>query len=416
MGLGYIGLPTSVILASAGMNVYGYDVREEHLNNIRQGRTGITEKGFSEKLKEVLDKGLLTLGNTLDGGSDVYLIVVSTSLDKEKNEMDIRALTEASYDVGRVIKRGDLVIVESTVCVGTTEGIIKPILEKTSGLSCRKDFYLAFCPERVLPGDLIRELISNDRIIGGVDRTSSELAKGFYEKFVQGKIYLTDARTAEMAKLIENTYRAVNIALANELALIAEHTGVDVHEAIRLANTHPRVHVHNPGPGVGGYCLTKDPWFLIQNFKGSRIIRDAMRINAEMPDHVIAITERGLKRLGKMLSTSRVCVLGLAYKGNISDPRESPGYEIYLRLKMMGADAVIHDPLVNEYMGYSPVKDVYEAVKGCDAVILATEHDCYLTLDWERIKKLMNPDPLVIDTKNMIRQPPGFYVKKLGAG
>jgi UDP-N-acetyl-D-mannosaminuronic acid dehydrogenase len=417
VGMGYIGLPTAVTIASAGLPVYGYDIQEERINDILNGKIKIVEEGLNEKLAEVLGRGLLRVGTKLENGSDVYLIVVSTSLQEERNEIDLNALRNASEKVGKVLEKGNLVIVESTVVPGTTENVVRPILEKTSGLVCSRDFYLVFSPERVLPGNLMYELIHNDRIIGGVCPRSAEMARDFYAKFVKGRLHLTNVRTAEMAKLMENTYRTVNIALANELALIAEKYGVNVYEAIRLANTHPRVHLHQPGPGVGGYCLTKDPWFLIQNFKHSRIIKDAMEINAWMPEHVVELAEEALVKVGKTLKNAKVCILGLAYKGNVSDARESPGYEIYLKLRMKGAEVTIHDPFVLEYMGYYPVRDLYEAVRNADAVIIATEHNFYRTLDWERIKTLMNSEPVVIDTRNLTPDAiEGIHLRKLGVG
>ena len=417
IGLGYIGLPTAVTLASAGIEVYGYDINEGMIERVMRGETDIVEDGLREGLADALSKGLLKAGTTLSGDHDTYLLVVSTSLNKETNKLDLRALKAATADLGRVLKKGDLVIVESTVIPGTTEGVVKPILEEKSGLKCCEDFHLAFCPERVLPGSLMKELIHNDRIIGGMDERSSEMARAFYARYVKGELHITDARTAEMAKLMENTYRAVNIALANEIAFIAEENGVNVYEAIRMANNHPRVNIHLPGPGVGGYCLTKDPWFLIQDFNGSKIIKDALEINASMPDYVAEMAEKELSAAGKELASSSICILGLAYKGNVSDARESPGYEIYLRIKEMGADVSVHDPFVPEYMGYVPVADIYEAVKGKDALIIATEHNLYKSLDWARIKSLMNDRPIVIDTKNIIPDSiQGFIVKKLGVG
>ena len=417
IGLGYIGLPTAVTMASSGIGVCGYDINEELITNIMRGKTDIVEDGLNEKLKIALEKGLLRADTELKGDSDIYLLVVSTSLNKETNKLDLRALKAAAADLGMVLKKGDLVIVESTVIPGTTEEVVKPILEEESGLTCCEDFYLAFCPERVLPGNLMKELIHNDRIIGGMDRKSAEMARDFYARYVKGKLHITDARTAEMAKLMENTYRAVNIALANEISFIAERNGVNVYEAIRMANTHPRVNIHLPGPGVGGYCLTKDPWFLIQDFEDSRIIKDALEINSSMPDYVASMVEKELSASGKEIKKSKVCVLGLAYKGNVSDARESPGYEIYLRLLDRGMDALIQDPFVPEYMGYVPAEDIYDAVKGADVLVIATEHNLYKNLDWERIKSLMNERPIVVDTKNIVPDfIPGFGVKKLGVG
>jgi UDP-N-acetyl-D-mannosaminuronic acid dehydrogenase len=413
VGLGYIGLPTAVVMASKGMDVYGYDINAKMIERIRSAETDIEEEGLKDMLQDVISSGKLSVGTEIRP-ADVFVMAVSTSLDPESMSVDLRALKSASRDVGSVLKKGDLVIVESTVTLGTTENVVLPILEKESSLRRCEDFYLAFCPERVLPGNLMKELVGNDRIIGGVCPEASKRAAEFYSKFVEGELHITDARTAEMAKLMENTYRAVNIALANEMALIAEKEGVDVYEAIKMANNHPRVNIHLPGPGVGGYCLTKDPWFLIEDFE-SKIIRDALEINAFMPEHVVDMLEKELESIGKNQRGTKVAILGLAYKGNVSDARESPGYEIYRILRDKGYEVRVHDPYVKEYMGVAPTSDLENAVNGVDAVIIATEHREYMDADWSHLYGMMAKDAIIVDTKNIVKSD-RMRVRKLGVG
>ena len=417
VGLGYIGLPTSVVIARSGIMVSGYDVNEGLVGEIARGRTLIEEEGLKEALEDALDSGKLSVSTSIDSDASVYVVAVSTSMKDDEHAIDLRALKGAVSDIGKTLKKGDLIIIESTVIPGTTENVVLPLLEEQSSMRCCEDFFLAFCPERVLPGDLMRELIENDRIIGGMDEKSALLARDFYANYVKGELHITDARTAEMAKLMENTYRAVNIALANEMALIAEKYGADIHEAIDMANNHPRVNIHRPGPGVGGYCLTKDPWFLIENYDDSVIIRDSLLINESMPDTVVSILEDELKSAGKELKGSKVAVLGIAYKGNVSDPRESPGYEILLRLREKGADAVAHDPYVVEYMGIRPEKALEDAVKGADAVVLVTGHDVYRRADWEKLAGLAKEAAVFVDTRYILPESiAGHKVRKLGVG
>ncbi len=417
VGLGYIGLPTSVVIARSGMNVSGYDVNENLVTEISRARTLIEEDGLREALEDVISSGKLQVSTEIDPDASVYVVAVSTSMKEEENAIDLRALKAAVSDIGSVLEKGDLVIIESTVIPGTTEDAVVPILEESSGMKCCEDFFVAFCPERVLPGDLMRELVNNDRIIGGMDEKSAEMARDFYAGYVKGNLHITDARTAEMAKLMENTYRAVNIALANEMAMIAERYGADIHEAIDMANNHPRVNIHRPGPGVGGYCLTKDPWFLIENYGGSVIIKDSLMINSSMPERVAHMLEHEMKMAGKDMKGSRITVLGIAYKGNVSDPRESPGYELLALLERKGANVVAHDPFVVEYRDVRPEKELETALRGSDALVLVTDHNEYRNADWDALSNVMNENAVFVDTRNIMpREISGRKVRKLGVG
>lgn len=415
VGLGYIGLPTAVVMANSGLDVYGMDIDPVRVERIRKADVDIREDGLVDALQSAL-KGGLRVGTEIEA-RDVYIVAVNTSLNPETLGVEMGPMKAACRTIGSVLKRGDLVIIESTLAPGTTEGVLKPILEDVSGLECPSDFHLAFCPERVLPGNLMQELVNNERIIGGIDQDSTAMAKELYSCFVKGKLHETDVLTAELAKLMENTYRTVNIALANELALITERVGGDVWKAIKMANHHPRVNIHLPGPGVGGYCLTKDPWFLISQYGDSKIIKDAMEINAAMPAHVVDLVAQALKGIDRGLNGAKVAVLGVAYKANVSDPRESPGYEIYRILTEGGAEVRLHDPYVEEYMGHRPLRSIKDAVYGCDAVVVATDHRPYRNMDWNEVVGWMAPNPVILDTKNIVNGSiEGAVVVKIGVG
>ena len=267
-----------------------------------------------------------------------------------------------------------------------------------------KDFYLAHCPERVLPGNLLNELIQNDRIIGGIDEASGQMAKKIYETFVEGKIYLTDATTAEFVKLMENTYRAVNIALANEFALIAESQSINILNAIELANKHPRVKIPRPGAGVGGHCIPIDPWFIVEKAPElSKLISTAMRINEEMPEHLVSLVRDAFSEAGKEIKGSKIVILGVAYKGDVNDARETPATPIIKRLKDLGADIVVYDPLVTHFP-MKIEKDFKRAVEGTDGLVIVTDHSEFKNMDLAAAKKLMKERPILVDGRNLIEK------------
>jgi UDP-N-acetyl-D-mannosaminuronic acid dehydrogenase len=389
VGLGYIGTPTAVTLAASGYDVYGYDINELNVKNIKEKNVPIKEYGLQGALLYVVDiSKKLIVGQTIRD-ADVFIVTVSTPLDPQTKKINLSFLKQAIQEISQVLKNGNLVIIESTVTPGTTHNVVKTILDEVG-----KKYYLAFCPERVLPGNLMHELINNDRIIGGINPESTKKASEIYSRFIKGKLHETDALTAEMAKLMENTYRMVNIALANEMSLISEKYGGDIWKAIEMANNHPRVNIHLPGPGVGGYCLTKDPLFLIQDYAESQVIKSSIDVNNYMPYHIISILEN---IFNNNLSDKRIAVLGLAYKGNITDARESPGYTIYQILKNKNTKVRIHDPLVENYLNLDPEKDLDEILNWSDVVIITTDHDEYKHVDWK------NFNGKIIDTKNIIK-------------
>jgi UDP-N-acetyl-D-mannosaminuronic acid dehydrogenase len=303
--------------------------------------------------------------------ADAFIIAVPTPFFEDKRA-DLRAVTAAAEAILPHLRRGNLVVLESTSPPRTTEDVVAPILRR-SGLQPGADFYLAYSPERVLPGQILRELIENTRVIGGVDNASAEAGRDLYATFVRGEIILTDATTAEMVKLMENTYRDVNIAIANEFARLAERFGIDVWEAIALANRHPRVNILRPGPGVGGHCISVDPWFLVEAAPDlSPLIRAARQVNDAQPAHVVALVRRAVGKI----EGCRIAALGLAYKADVDDLRESPAIAVVRQLGEAGAQVVAYEPYKPrvQISGITTVASPGEALQDADLVLLLAAH------------------------------------------
>jgi len=335
IGLGYIGLPTASLLATKGYHVYGVDVRPDVVDTINAGKIHIIEPELDVLVRSAVQSGYLQAG--LDPiEADVFILAVPTPF-KDGHVPDLKYVKSAAQAVAPCLRPGNLLILESTSPVGTTEQVADWIAHERTDLK-PTDLYIAHCPERVLPGHIIRELVENDRIVGGINDASTEAAAAFYREFVSGAVLTTRSRTAELAKLTENTFRDVNIALANELSLICEHLDVDVWELIELANHHPRVNLLQPGPGVGGHCIAVDPWFIVDSAPNqSRLVRTAREINSAKPDHVV---RNALSLAGEMKHPVIAC-FGLAYKPDIDDLRESPALEIAHALAVNGTARVI---------------------------------------------------------------------------
>jgi UDP-N-acetyl-D-mannosaminuronic acid dehydrogenase len=328
IGLGYIGLPTAAIMALNNITTYGIDINKKIVSSINEGKVHIYEPGLSEIVSECVSKGYL-VGKDKPQIADVHIICVPTPFKKKnkQKEPDLSFVFNAINSLLDVLKCGDLIILESTSPIGTTDRISE--LLQNSGFSVG-DIDVAYCPERVLPGKIIQELKENNRIIGGVNLKSTTRAMNFYGKFVSGKIYTTNSKTAEMCKLAENSYRDVNIAFANELSMLCNKNNVDVWELIRLANQHPRVNILQPGPGVGGHCIAVDPWFLVyENELEAKIIRTARDVNDNKPLWVLNQVEKISINFEKIHNkTPVIACLGLAFKADIDDTRESPALEI----------------------------------------------------------------------------------------
>jgi UDP-N-acetyl-D-mannosaminuronic acid dehydrogenase len=410
IGLGYVGLPTASVLAANGVKVLGVDVDPRVLESLGKGEVHIEEPGLQTVVSAALNSGNLRVSKTPEP-CGVFIIAVPTPIlaDKRADMAYVQAATESILPS---LRRGCLVILESTSPPGTTREILCPILAR-SGLSIGDDISVAYCPERILPGHVLHELVQNDRIIGGIDRKSADRASAVYKKFVSGQLHLTDAATAEMVKLFENTSRDINIALANEFAKMAEAAGCDGHEAIRLANQHPRVNILEPGPGVGGHCIPVDPWFLAERFPSiARVVVAARQVNDGMVDHVA----EKLLSLG-VSKGDKVAVLGAAYKPDIDDARESPTERLVERLQHEGIKVAVHDPLVKRF--HFPLVPLDEALSGADALVLAVHHAAYRTLTPDLLGRQMKRK-IVVDARRLFDRESfaaaGFTLATLGVG
>ncbi|NLM51745.1 MAG: nucleotide sugar dehydrogenase [Firmicutes bacterium] len=409
IGLGYIGLPTATVLADSGHMVIGVDVNEKAVELINQGKIHITEPYLAEKVAAAVRDGRLR-AQTVPAVADAFILAVPTPFTGGK-KADLSYVKSAAKSLLPYLRKGSLVILESTVPPRTTCDVLVPLLAQ-SGFKIGRDVLVAFCPERVLPGNILKELVTNSRVVGGINEASAAAARELYATFVKGEIYETDATTAEMTKLMENTYRDVNIALANEFAKIAEYAGVNIWEAIRFANKHPRVNIHQPGPGVGGHCIAVDPWFIVEKAGGrAELIEKARQINDGMPRYVV----ESMKKILAGVAKPKVALLGLTYKPNVDDCRESPSLKIAEILKQEGFTVAAYDPFVKTKGAASLSEALYEA----DLAVLLVNHDDFNFLNPEKIGPLMR-QRLVFDTRNALRhqdwEAAGFKVFVLGAG
>jgi UDP-N-acetyl-D-mannosaminuronic acid dehydrogenase len=419
-GLGYIGLPTAAMLANYGHTVYGYDVDDGIRDTLRDGEIHLDEPGLRAFVTQALESEQLQVTDEIVPAK-YQIICVPTPFDEETKTADLTYIREAGEALAAELREGDTVILESTVPPGTSVDELQPILER-SGLDAGSDFALVHCPETVLPGNIITELRENNRIMGGVNGVSTESAVRLYESFVSGDIRTSsDPTVAEFVKLIQNTYRDVNIGLANEIARLADDYGIDSREAIDLANEHPRVEILQPGPGVGGHCLPVDPWFLGADSDELDVIAAARGVNDSMPAFVIELLRR---ELGEFAGR-KIAVLGVAYKGNVGDTRMSPGLQIARALgraestrvaadggESDGPTVAITDPHVTDPT--LDLRDIDAATAEADAVVVATDHDEYGALNPEPIYDRMAGDVLV-DTKACLDagtwQTAGFTVR-----
>ena len=332
VGLGYIGLPTAAFIASKGVKVTGVDVNQKFVDSINRGEVPFVEPGFDELLRDVVEKGLL-VAQAEQVPADAYIVCVPTPFKGSNHEVDTKYIASAIDAMAPHLRAGALVVLESTSPPGTTELMANYIIEKRPDLSLEEGaenaIYIAHCPERVLPGQIMEEMESNDRVIGGLTPRGTEMARDLYATFCTAELLTTNATTAEMAKLTENSFRDVNIAFANELSLICDKLGIDVWELIELANHHPRVNILNPGPGVGGHCIAVDPWFIVSSVPDeAKIIRLARETNDGKPDFVLAKVAEAIKEK----PGASIAALGLAFKADIDDLRESPALQIVHKL------------------------------------------------------------------------------------
>lgn len=390
IGLGYIGLPTAAMFAHNGASVLGIDINQKIVDTINQGKIHIEEPGLAELVAQVTGVGSLT-ASTIAKEADVHIISVPTPNNNDSLlSCDLTYVDSAVQSIIPLIKKGDVIIIESTIAPRVTDDSIAPLIEKT-GFVIGEDIFLAHCPERVLPGKILDELVQNNRIVGGVTPQCAEKAAKIYSLFVKGEILITEAKTAEMSKLMENTFRDVNIALANELAKICNQLEINVLDVISMANKHPRVNIHSPGPGVGGHCLAVDPYFIYSKApETAKIIKLARDTNASMPAYVVENVE---KLIGHDKSKTIAC-LGVTYKPNVDDIRESPALKIINSLKELGYNVIVHDPHVTnpEYVTFDDV------LTQADFVLCLVGHDEFKASDFSTLSE----KTLIFDVSNSL--------------
>ncbi len=407
LGLGYIGIPTAAMLALHRDDVLGVDIQSKVIEAIRHGNVPVRERDLTAILRDAIRSGHLRVSSTPEV-ADYFVICVPTP--KKGREADLSMVKAATRSIVPYLREGSTVILESTVPPGTSLKVVLPILEQ-SGLRGGADFSLAYCPERVLPGNIIREIAENDRVIGGLDDASAEKARDLYAKFVTGEIHLTDLNTAEFVKLAENAFRDVNVAFANELAALAEAHGVDVWEAIDLANHHPRVRILRPGPGVGGHCIAVDPWFLLHRAVSAKMIPSARAVNDNRPSTVT----RKILRLVHGISRPKVAVFGVAFKGNADDIRESPAIKVIDALRAHRILVTVYDPLVPNAV--YPTQPLEETLETADCIAILTDHRDFAYLDPELVAKSVRRRVL-FDARHCVDhsrwRASGFVVQVLG--
>ncbi|MBC1435398.1 nucleotide sugar dehydrogenase [Listeria rocourtiae] len=396
IGLGYIGLPTSIMFANHGQEVVGVDVSERVVKSLNNGTIHIEEPGLQEELDRAIEVGNFRASMQAEE-ADAFIISVPTPNNNDAlKSCDLSYVKSAVVSILPYLKKGNTVIIESTIAPRTTEDVVKPILEE-AGFIVGKDIFLVHCPERVLPGQIIHELIYNNRIIGGMTEACTEAGKKVYGVFVKGELISAKASTAEMSKLMENTYRDVNIALANELAKISADLGINAIDVIDMANKHPRVNLHFPGPGVGGHCLAVDPYFIAAASPDySPLIQQARAINTSMPSCIVAQVKTMMERVGG----KKIAIFGLTYKGDIDDIRESPANEIWeMLIKETSYEIVAYDPHVNIP---AVEKNSEIATANADLLLILADHAEFKTLNMDSISN-MNQQ-IVFDTKNIANE------------
>jgi len=408
-GLGYIGLPTAAMMALGGHEVVGYDVDPRVLESLADGARHVKEEPVRALVVAALNGGDLTLSDELPADAEAYVMCVPTPTVDHKP--DLSYVQAAARAVAPLLNPGDLVVLESTVPPGTMDRVVVPAL-RAAGVD-PDAVAVAHCPERVIPGAIVKELRENARVVGGRKPGDAERASDLYRSFCRGRIFTTDNVTAELVKVIENTYRDVNIAFANELALLSEELGVDAHEAIALANHHPRVNILSPGPGVGGHCIPVDPHFLSNaNPFVTELIQTSRRINERMP-HVVV--RRVVEHVGPR-EGARVAILGAAYKANVDDTRESPTERVEELLHERGIATRVFDPVAERY-AHPLAASLEEAVRDCDAVVLMVGHDAFKEIDPQALAPLCR-GKVLIDTRAFFPSATwaaaGFHVYALG--
>jgi len=421
IGLGYVGLPVAALFAETGFNVLGVELRADRVEKINRGICPIEgeEPGLAGLISKVAATGRLRATTNYDDlkDRDVVLIDVETPVD-DQNVPRYEALRAVIKSLGPVMKNGSLIIVESTIAPGTMTEVVLPLLEQHSGKKVDQDFYLGNCPERVMPGKLLKNLKTISRVVGGNTPETAETMIGLYQQIVQADLDAADCVTAELVKTAENAYRDVQIAFANEVALICEAVGGDVWKVRELVNKSPNRQMHLPGAGVGGHCIPKDPWLLAYGVKDKevplRVIPAARAVNDSMPLRMVELLQKTLNAAGRKIEGARIAVLGYAYLEDSDDTRNSPSEILVRRLRELGAEVVIHDPWIAEYSG-----DLMTRIKGCDAAVLMVAHNAYRSLDLNSLATALR-SPVLIDGRHVFDasqvQGAGLVFRGIGTG
>jgi len=421
LGLGYVGLPVACLFAEAGFPVIGIRRNQEKVDMINRGECPIEgeEPGLAELLKRVVHSGRFraTTGYEVCQNAQVALIAVETPVEPETHKPAYKALRDVLTGLGRHLSRGTLVIVESTIAPRTMETIVKPLLEEVSGLRVNEDFHLVHCPERVMPGKLLANIRGCHRVVGGMCPEAADLAVRFYRHVVQADLDPVDCITAEIVKTAENAYRDVQIAFANEMALICEDMGADVWQVRELVNKSPYRMMHLPGAGVGGHCIPKDSWLLIawaSDRLNARLMPTARAVNDAMPHHMAVLTREALKQAGVEIKGARVAVLGYAYLENSDDTRNTPTGLFVEDLKLAGAEVIIHDPYVRDYN--QPLDQV---LQGADCAVIMVRHDQYRQIDLTMLRDILR-HPVLVDGRHVFdmaqAQAAGLIYRCVGQG
>lgn len=402
IGLGYIGLPTALMMASHGVEVIGTDYNKELVATLNAGKTTFKEKGLDELFQNALASGIKF--TTEYQVTDTYIVSVPTPYDKFSKKVDACYVVEAVKDVMRVCPKGATVVVESTVSPGTIDKYVRPVIE-ANGFKIGEDINLVHAPERIIPGNMVYELLHNNRTIGADNKAIGEKVKELYSSFCQGEIVVTDIRTAEMTKVVENTFRAVNIAFANELAKICRHDNMDVYEIIKICNMHPRVNILQPGPGVGGHCISVDPWFLVGDYPSlAKVIDESMKTNDGMPDFVLNRIYEIMKEKG-LTDVSRVGLYGLTYKENVDDMRESPTLQLLeSQERHLATGLKVYDPFITKDVVKNQYHDLDDFLADVDMVVVMVKH----TEIRENVDKLAGK--VVLDCHNIIDLPDVYHI------
>ncbi|MEI5922694.1 nucleotide sugar dehydrogenase [Bacillus sp. TD10] len=409
IGLGYIGLPTSAMFAKHGVEVVGVDINSDVVDKLNRGEVHIEEPELEKVVKEAVNTEMLRASPTPEV-ADVFIVAVPTPNHKDEHKScDLTGVLTAVKKIIPYIKKGNILIVESTIAPRSMDDYVKPLVEE-AGFEVGKDIFLVHCPERVLPGKIMHEIVYNNRIVGGVTPACAKRAAQVYGIFVKGEIVETDAKTAEMSKLMENTFRDVNIALSNELAKVCNNLEINVLDVIEMANKHPRVNLHRPGPGVGGHCLAIDPYFIVAKAPElTNIIRMSRDTNISMPSYVM----ENVRKLLKGIEKPKVAVFGVTYKGNTDDMRESPALEVINLLHEQGYEVTIHDPYIQT--NFFKTLSAEEALEAADLLLVLADHSEFSSMDYNKLASKMR-QPLLFDTRNFIVENPDSNMEIINFG